>query len=737
MDSPSKPGPSTGAVPVTNVQPTTATQPVPERKRRRLGLQLSIETGADGKVPIQQVFSDGSYIPAVDSHFERTSAAASAFVARALAAPAPGSSSIETIATDSHDAARSWSAKFTTSVEGAIYEAGRFIGVIEALRASPPVLELKRTAPRTMRQGDAASEIAEREGEGMLMTKRRMATTSADFLDSRVKAMEKWIQTDSAFCDAFLTMRKKCGGVRRLPNGTPMIDIGDGEFVHVLRPKERRISTTERDVREPEELLPSQRLPRINFRAATYLKFGISSLSDQDVAASTAPVMLDQDRGGEDQSMTSVVRRIRLSRVSAFRRKTFEQMAEEAAELPILTEITTNTFALESGPKDLVRVEKTQRGGSAPSLDAGADSATQVVEDMPALQNASLLQIVSTQSCLKQALNVSSKPVKILDRVLAATSSRSVVDATEKVLDDAVNMLRVRLEWTRGVSRVEEARVRVFSTNADGDGPERALATIEPISTVSNGGNESHNGHVRITPAFGVIISAPDDPSVRGRAVTSHHSSSSGTASSAMGFDDVPRSYVCPVGGEVLSVLTLLLCIRLLDALETAARSGEEEMLDVDRQCFTVIVSAPTNGHTLKAKVWPRGSGVGEEVPGSTAWFNGQRIQSFPAVGPGRVAAWKQLLGRLVAGDMKIASDATDVKPVQEDVLPKEEGVPAKVEARKAAKDSSPVAMNIVNAVAMSRAQTAGPASSGPAQAGQFPFQQAPPENRNQFQFDL
>lgn len=684
---------------------------------------------------MQEVFPDGSYIPAVDSHFERTSAAASAFVARALAAPAPGCSSVETVALEPHDAPNRWATKTVTSIEGAIYELNRALQVIEGLRSTPPILELKRTTLRSARATDGPSDVAERENEGMLMAKRRMAKRSAQFLTTHVKAMEKWIRADTAFCDSFLTMRKKCGGVRRRLNGTPMVDIGDGDFLPVQRPKEKEQTSTATENDPPS----THRLPVINFPSPNYLKFGISSISDSDVSAHTAPVMLDNDKAGEEQSMTSIVRRIRLSRLSAFRRKAFEQMAEESAVLPILTDITTNSFSLESGPKDVVRVEKTQRGANAPSLDAGTDPTSQSIEDMLALQNASLLQIVAIQTCLKQALNVTANPIKILDRVLAATSSRCVVAATEKVLDDAVNMLRVRLEWTRGVSRVEEARVRVFSTRADGDGPERALATIEPISTVSNGGNEGHNGHVRITPAFGVIISAPDDPSVRGRAVISQsQSSSSGAAASAVGLDDVPRSYICPVGGEVLSLLTLLLCIRLLDALEIAARSGEEEMLDVDRQCFTIIVSAPSNGHTLKAKVFPRGVRCGEEVPGSTAWFNGQKIQNFPSVGPGRVAAWNRLLHRLVAGDVEIANEPPDKNFGKEGIRVEQEDQSGKVDALKPANDSNAAAMDIVNGGAVNRAKPTASVSSAPIRAGQFAFQQAPPsDNSNQFQFDL
>lgn len=718
--------------------PSSSDNPAaPERKRRRLGLQVSIEAGADGKPPIHQVFSDGTYIPATDSHFERTSAAATAFVYRALAAPAAGSASAETNATDSHEPPAQWAKKACTAIEGSIYELQQFLAAIEALRAETPLLELKRTVSKAARQGDGAVEVQEREGEGMLQAKKRLVSRSADFLVERVKALNKWIEADNDFCNAFLTLRKRCSGVRRHSNGTPLIDVGECDFAAVMRPRDVHACATEQEGNgaggTQNEDNKSGPVVRILFPAATYLKFSVNGL-DEKYTASTAPVVLENERSAEDQSLMAIVRRVLLSRVSAFRRKAFEQIAKEAATLPLLTEHTTNSVGMESGPRDIVRMEKTQRAGCAPSLDANTDPNVPPVDDIVELQTAGLLQIIATHACLTQAVSVGSQqPAKVLDRLIAATSSRSVLQATERVLDDAVKMLRVRLEWTRGQSRVEESRVRVFSTSADGDGPERALATVEPISKTNNGGNEGHNGHVRITPAFGVIIAAPDDPSARGRTVAPHsHSSSSGGTSSAQGLDDVPRSYVCPVGGEVLSVLTLLLCIRLLDALEMAARAGEEEMLDVDRQCFTVIVSAPTNGHTLKAKVWPRGCGVGEEVPGSTAWFNGHKIQDFPAVGPGRVAAWRLLLRRLVAGEVETDEEREEKEDDKGKATP---GNGEAMQVEGPTQDHTPATINVVNTTGrgIPGLSTGGSA----AEQGQFPFSQPQTDSTNQFRFDL
>eukprot|EP00177_Eucheuma_denticulatum_P008547 GFKZ01015558.1.p1 GENE.GFKZ01015558.1~~GFKZ01015558.1.p1 ORF type:complete len:749 (+),score=137.43 GFKZ01015558.1:73-2247(+) len=638
--------------------PTSA----PDRKRLRL--QVSIETSADGKNHVQQVFSDGSYVPATDTHFERTSAIATAFVTRALAAPT-GTASIETNAAESRLPSARWAAKAVTGIEGTLYELGRALAVIEALRSQQPLLQLKRTAGRTVRQGDGApSEVVEKEGEGMMQMKKRLVARSAEFLDDKVKAARKWVQADNAFCDAMLIVRKRCNGVRRSPDGVPLIDVGDADFVPVSRAQEINAGEETIEISTGEESQGSKRLVHVQFPPQTYLKFGLNSVESESTTA-TAPVVMESERQAEEKSLIAFIRRVRLARVSAFRLKTFDQIHNEADSLPLLTELTTNSLGVESGPVDILRLEKTKQSESAKSLDVGTEGGA---DDVVASQTASLLQILAMHACLTQVVNTGSQSPTIMDRVLAVTSAMSVLQRTEEVLDKAVEVLPVRLEWTRGSSRLEEARIKVFSITTDGDGPERALATIEPISGVNNGGKESNNGHVRITPAFGVIIAAPDDPSARGRAVAPHPSSSGG-GSSALGLDDVPRSYVCPVGGEVLSVLTLLLCIRLLDALEAEARAGVEEMLDVDRQCFTVIVCAPRNGHTLKAKVWPKGSGVGAEVPGSTAWFNGQKIHSFPAVGPGRVAAWRDLLKKLVDGNVDTGNDPTEVK--------EEEGVDA------------------------------------------------------------
>jgi hypothetical protein len=92
----------------------------------------------------------------------------------------------------------------------------------------------------------------------------------------------------------------------------------------------------------------------------------------------------------------------------------------------------------------------------------------------------------------------------------------------------------------------------------------------------------------------------------------------------------------------------LLLCVRQLDALEGVARCGENAVLDVDRQCFSVVVLCPCTGRTLRAKVWPSGPRPGEEVPSTLVWLDEQVVESFPEFQNGRLSKWRKLLRELV-----------------------------------------------------------------------------------------
>lgn len=59
-------------------------------------------------------------------------------------------------------------------------------------------------------------------------------------------------------------------------------------------------------------------------------------------------------------------------------------------------------------------------------------------------------------------------------------------------------------------------------------------------------GRAADDTNVPITSGYGVIIPAPEDPSVCGQSVPPHLSSSSSGA--IPGFDDVPIEYICTIG---------------------------------------------------------------------------------------------------------------------------------------------------------------------------------------------
>lgn len=642
-------------------------------KRRKISLQVSIEANADGRPPIQEVFSDGTFTTAPDSHFERTSAAASAFVARALAAPlsqAPiASASDETRGTDS-DTPVQWASTALMHAEGSLWELGRAIGVIDSLSADIPLLQLNCIVPRV-----TATNSIHRDGAALLMAKRRCMRKCADDVSSHIASLSKWLEADNAFCDSFLTLRKRCHGVRRAPDGTPLIDVGDADFVAVRRFSNAQtpMDADNNDTAPDDYRLPSSPV-RITFPAPVFLKFSLHQI-DRGYDTFFAPIVQETQPQAEDLSVKGLIRRIRLARVSAFRRLTFDLLAKQASTLSNTADLSSSCITVDSGPSDLMSIELTHKAVGAPSVNVDLRSYLDG-QFANQLQLSAILQTVaihgtlihwfSQESCHLSTSTATSSSV--LDRLLNVTTTRELLTRLESVLDIAAQKLRVRLNWTRGSLRTEETRVRIFSTEEDGDGTERLLATVEPISSVNSAGCINEIGNVRIIPAFGVIIPAPDDPSARGRAVAPHSSSSSG-GGSPLGLDDVPRGYACPVGGEVMSCLTLMLCVRLLDSLEKIARAEIDEILDVDRQCFTVIVSSPSNGRSLKAKVWPHGDSVGEEAPGINVWYNGNRIGGFSDSNNGRLTKWKRLLKQLVVDDLSNVTSAR-IKETNNEDLP-------------------------------------------------------------------
>lgn len=658
-------------------------------KNRNLDVEIHVEANADGTPRIHQVHENGTYIPADDSEFQRTSAAAAEFVARTLAsrhgiAVPSDVNEGNTNATEQNDTTvrvdPEWAINAFNYGERATYETGRLVAVLEALRVGDsstndkPTLQFRRISNPTLTRQRTGAEASVpyatlKEAPYTIMAKRRALMKSANLLADRAAIMRKWVKDDNEFSAAFHFLRTNACGVRRSSlSGSPLIDVGDGQFSEV-----RRVSDNERsevfehssdamvDVGAEIVNIPlrKQCLVQVKTPPNVFLSIGLERLESDCIPVAAPVVQADvPDDANSVDCLEAVLRRIRLARVSAFREMTFERMTREAAEMTDAVEFTTNSISVESGPYDVLRIDRTLRQ-LAPNLNAGAEVSDEELPDFRKVQDASLLQMVM----LHQSISTMQSPKEavkqgkgVFDRALITTCALSLLRALENVLDDVVRLLGVRVDWARGGNRPEEARAFILSDEADGDGPTRLLLSIEPLSTKNNAGHACTSGHVKLTPAFGVIIPAPDDPNARGRAaVLMAPSSSSAGGAPTILFDDVPRSYVCPVysGSEVIATVTLLLCIRLLDALEMAARAGESEVLDVDRQCFMVVVSSPLSGRSLRVKVWPKGTTTGREVPATSAWLDGKLVEDFPITAPGRLDAWKKLLRKLVSNNVQ------------------------------------------------------------------------------------
>ena len=81
--------------------------------------------------------------------------------------------------------------------------------------------------------------------------------------------------------------------------------------------------------------------------------------------------------GTEDQStmkvsLETVLRRIRLARVSALRKMTFDRMNREAADMKGCLDFTVNSVSVESGPYNIVRIDRTLNP-VAPNLAANSE----------------------------------------------------------------------------------------------------------------------------------------------------------------------------------------------------------------------------------------------------------------------------------------------------------------------------------------------------------------------------
>lgn len=605
-----------------------------------------------------EMFGDGSYLAAAPGGVG--SKAAMSFVSRALGGEVERKEERKEVTEEGKEGTdeKEWIDEVSKGIEGALGELGKAVGVIDALRGEGApegaVLQMERYDGRKETEGSG--------GVG-LMGKRRTLKAVVGYLEERSAGMRAKIEADRVYGRAVERVRGMCGGLRRF-DAVPAVDVGDGEFV----PIEMRA-----DVGGEGEKAAEESCVKVRTRSPLSLSFQIAEVG---VAGSSGVCAGSQGEAFEvpDVGETAVVRIIRLSRVNAFRELVFSRLAREAASSDRSIEVTSNAVSLECGPGHLLCARKTLKLMSAPC---------EALPDNSALSS-ELLSLIATQACLD--ITVEGGTTLAGPRILPALETVAVgccaLDALERVLDDSCAFLRLRVDWSRGKVVYHEACARVWASSADGDGPNRLLATFEPINHGNRGGDASMMGHVRIMPAYGVVIAAPDDPSSRSRA--GPHGIQSTTSDYNQGthvnsyLDDVPRAYMCPIrSGEIGSVLTLLLCIRLLDALEEAARAGEASVLDVDRHCFSVVVLAPKTGSTLRMKVWPKGPGPGREAPASSVWLDDERVSNFPSTDNGRLASWRKLLRKIADADKALTSSGEQAAgilaanpPHLEDVLP-------------------------------------------------------------------
>ncbi|GAB0491855.1 hypothetical protein MMPV_003110 [Pyropia vietnamensis] len=416
---------------------------------------------------------------------------------------------------------------------------------------------------------------------------------------------------------------------------------------------------------------------------------------------------------------------------------------------PVVAGAGTATSGRQAPPGSSAEATTAASPGRRPRVTRGV-GAGQGIFAATAAADATVLEVVALASSARAtvALSATAGPespsqankatyvaaTSVLPRVVAAAASRAAARALERAVDDAAAALRLTVEWTRSMAHPDELRARVTACAIDGDGPTRFLATFDamglpPPSAAAAppsppdpaiGAAPPGAGHIRATPAFGVIVALPEDVGGRGRGrafssagtgaaprddyreaghagggapgatAAADPTAASYAAITAGGLDDVPRSYIMPaVGGEVRSLLGLLASVRLLDAMEMAARTTPHAELDVDRQGFCVVVIAPRTPRVLRARVWPharkvpwselavspdaatRGlaadyaeatrSGIpasaatwwarpdsgAAELPVSLVWLDGKRVTGFPVVSSGRLEPWKRLLRQL------------------------------------------------------------------------------------------
>lgn len=543
-------------------------------------------------------------------------------------------------------------------------------------------------------------------GGALLMSKRRALLNCSDVLNRCVAACREWCRDDKLFIATCAMLRKHCGALRRASDGIPLVDMADGEFSPIKRPAssltlspshgkhdtcrhESGEALEDSSVSKRESMQPFARpclsqkctsnQPVVQPLPSVSLLYSISShdqsmesvndsASSRSCGRAQPQEMSDEpDEVLNSNCNVSLIRFVRKSRVDAFNAITFERMLREALRSSHDVEVISNSISVGCD----LRHSLTIRQSASPSFHGqnaihGAVCGESGAANMERMNGtASALALRTETVCTVFSLVAShcslhasrqGEPLGnaiVLNQLKEVLHHRFTAQLLRRVLDQAAENLRVFVEWTRSQSCSTQEIVHIWALDMDGDGPKRMLATLEPQSKSSELDNEFRGNHVVVTPAFGIVVAAPDDPGSRSRAASfgAHTSTSTRSQQSNTILDDVPRGYLCPVdGGEILSVITLLLCVRLLDSFEGAARNSGATVFDVDRQCFSIIVHVPSTGRSLRAKVWPIGNEIGKEVPAVAVWLDNQRCTSFAGNGQSRLRAWKVFLAKIADG---------------------------------------------------------------------------------------
>ncbi|KAJ8902039.1 hypothetical protein NDN08_006447 [Rhodosorus marinus] len=536
-----------------------------------MNIEAELEARLDG-LDVSEVLADGTFIPDPGAREALGSLHALRVVSHA--------SEVSELKGDAGEL-RKWCTKSIESLDATAFETSRIMDAVAAIRSTQMgFLAVKKVENR--------KEYEESIDIGVIRAKRKLLKHAANILKQQARILKEWAPKESEFVSCILAVRRTCGGIgRESKKGDPIVEVGGGNKVVMVRGSNDRLTEASK----------------------TTMIFSLERITDGERADGNSPISPAFDvRHNEGiaaiaKKSEALISAIRQARAGTFRRKVFSEFLSDASSSAHVIEVGTRTLTIECGPYLVLRInqgiakEADQRYHSKPSTKSSE-------------RRSRLLSMSSVDGHLRK------KRTKFeLDDFTREVSAREAVHDFEKAVDTVCEWLRLRAEWTRSSENFALFRVRIFSTDADGDGPSELLATLEPCAEPCT---------ILVTPAFGAIIPSADILRVGG--------------------EDFPGSFrTISCEQELASILCPLLCIRVLEALESAAQSSEPSLLDLDRHGFTLTVQCRRTGRHLRAKVWPEGN---PERPDVSVWLDGTVVK-MPALCD-RLLAWKRLLRIIV-----------------------------------------------------------------------------------------